>query len=315
MVDAISGFTTRSLICAPILHRNELIGVVQVLNPVGKAAFDSEDLAALEYFADLAAVSIIRQKLLDDKIKQSRLSVEMEAAAEIQSRFRPEIPCLGCDTHAWGYSENASFVGGDLYDFISLDDGTFLAYLADVCGKGLPASLIMAALWSRMRSEAHLIKEPHLLLENVNKSLFDLLSGGLTLATAVVGRYHPDIGRLDFSLAGHPPPIRLGEGEAGTVPDAKGMPLGISETVTFERKSVFLQPGESVVFYSDGVTEAMNKKKDMFGVERLLAFAESIPTRPVGGILTEELRKWRGDDEPADDTTILEIWRETDPAP
>jgi sigma-B regulation protein RsbU (phosphoserine phosphatase) len=138
--------TTRTLICVPLVYRQELLGALSVLNSIGKPFFDNEDLAVLESFADLAAVAIIRARLLEQRIEQERLRAELEAAAKIQNLFWPKMPELGEGSHVWAYSEPATSVGGDLYDVIPMPDASWLVYVADVAGKGLPAALIMAAL-------------------------------------------------------------------------------------------------------------------------------------------------------------------------
>ena len=168
--------TTRTLICVPLVYREELLGVLSVLNSRNKPFFDNEDLALLESFADLAAVAIIRSRLLEHRIEQERFRAELEAAAKIQKLFWPKMPELGGGSHVWGFSEPAASVGGDLYDVIPMPDGSWLVYVADVAGKGLPAALMMAALSAKIRSLAPLHTEVNKLLAHLNKEMHELMS-------------------------------------------------------------------------------------------------------------------------------------------
>lgn len=146
--------TTRSLLCVPLVYREEILGVLSALNSRGRPFFDKEDLALLESFADLASVAIIRARLLEQRIERERFRTELKAAADIQQLFWPKMPELGAGSHVWAHSEPAASVGGDLYDVIPMPDESWLVYVADVAGKGLPAALMMAALSAKIRSIA-----------------------------------------------------------------------------------------------------------------------------------------------------------------
>jgi GAF domain-containing protein len=105
-------FTTRSLLCVPLVYQEEFLGVLCALNATGKPFFDKEDLAVLESFADLAAVAIIRSRLLEQRIEQERVRAEMQAAAKIQQLFWTQIPELGAGSHAWAFTEPTTSAGG-----------------------------------------------------------------------------------------------------------------------------------------------------------------------------------------------------------
>ena len=189
--DESTGFVTRTLLCVPILYGKDLLGVIQVINSKWKPCFDIEDQEILESFANLAAVAIIRTRLLDARLKQQRMQVEFEAASRIQSLFWPVIPESHNDSHIWAVSIPADLVGGDLYDLIPMPDDSLLFYVADVCGKGLPAALIMTSLWSTIRGYAQQNGEVHKLLAGVNDAMCDLLDREGFFATIILGRYWP----------------------------------------------------------------------------------------------------------------------------
>jgi sigma-B regulation protein RsbU (phosphoserine phosphatase) len=309
--DKQTGFVTKNLVCVPLIHRNELLGVISVLNAKERRCFDPEDQELLESFANLAAVAIIRSRLFEMRIKEERLEAKLEAAAKIQALFWPKLPEeLGVGSRVWAVSIPAAFVGGDLYDVIALPDGSWLAYVGDVSDKGLPAALLMASLSTKIRSEALLHRGVDRLLESVNNSMVDLMAEEGFFATLALGRYWPGTGRLEMSLAGHPPPLWIVGDRLGPVPELRGVSLGIAPGLSYEKKEIRLSPGESVVFVTDGVTEAENERRELFGQQRLLDHLKHGAGPPWAKGMLDAVDAWRGGAETSDDITLLEIWRD-----
>jgi sigma-B regulation protein RsbU (phosphoserine phosphatase) len=308
--DVKTGFITRNLLCAPLLYGDDLIGVINVLNSKEKPCFDGFDESLLECFADLAGTAITRSRFLELRLQQERMEVQLEAAAKIQALFWPKLPDLGVGSNVWAVSTPATFVGGDLYDVIRMDDESWLIYVADVSDKGLPAALIMAALSTKIRSEALSRHEVDKLLENVNKGIYELTEEEGFFATVVLGRYWPSDGRMQFTLGGHLPPLWVVEGKVRGVPEIKGMSLGVKPDSEYEKKEIILSPGESMLFLTDGVTEAENERGELFGSDRLLSHIKSASGPPYGAGLLDAVNLWRGTAEANDDLTMLEIWRE-----
>ena len=262
-------FTTRSLLCVPLVYQDELLGVLSALNSRGKPFFDNEDLAVLESFADLASVAIIRSRLLEQRIEQERLRAELKAAATIQKLFWPKMPELGEVDHVWAFTEPAAFVGGDLYDVIPMPGGSWLVYVADVAGKGLPAALIMAALSAKIRSMAPLYKEINVLLSTLNEEMYDLMSEEGFFATMALCKYWPRSGRAQIIRAGHLYPLWLTNHGLRGLPKLDGIPLGIKCGTEYEKTEFVLSAGEAILFITDGVTEAKNEKNELYGDDRL----------------------------------------------
>jgi len=304
--------TTRTLICVPLVYRQELLGALSVLNSIGKPFFDNEDLAVLESFADLAAVAIIRSRLLEQRIEQERLRTELEAAAEIQKLFWPKVPELGEGSHVWAYSEPATSVGGDLYDVIPMPDASWLVYIADVAGKGLPAALIMAALSAKIRSIAPLHQEVDKLLANINKEMYALMSDEGFFATMVLSKYWPDSGKIQIARAGHPYPLWVINHGLRELPRLDGLPIGVEVGTEYEKTEFVLSPAEALLFITDGVSEAENEKSELFGDDRLTGYLKEAKGPPWAEGLLERIDSWRGNAAMNDDLTMVEIWR--DPA-
>jgi serine phosphatase RsbU (regulator of sigma subunit) len=308
--DHYTGFFTRTLLCVPIVYGKELLGVIEVLNSKDKPCFDAEDEEILDSFAHLAAVAIIRSRLLEAQLKQQRLQVELETASLIQTQFCPECPEMEGGSNAWAVSLPAAFVGGDLYDVIPMADGSWLTYVADVCGKGLSAALVMVALWARIRSEVLIHQEVDMVLESVNNAMYQLLAKEGFFATIILGRYWPATGRMQLVRGGHLPPLWFVGNGLGSVPELKGIPLGVVPKPQYETKEIILEPGQSILFMTDGVTEATNEREELFGHQRLPEYIKTSSGPPWGSNLLDAIKTWRGNAEISDDLTILEIWRD-----
>ena len=308
--DKKSGFSTRTMLCVPLIHRRELLGVLNVLNSKDKPFFEEQDLGLLESFADLAAVAITRSKLLEARVEQERFRAELKAAAQIQKLFWPELPAMGDGSHLWAVSEPAASVGGDLYDVIPMSDESWLVYVADVAGKGLPAALIMAALSTKIHSEALLQTEVEKLLETANKSLYDLASEEGFFATIALARYWPASGKMQLTLGGHPPPLWIAEGAIVDLPQCEGMSLGVTPDAHYDKQEISLSPGESILFFTDGIIEAENANHELFGSDRLVDYIKNSTGPPWGEGLLNIIRGWRGNAAVNDDLTIVEIWRD-----
>ncbi len=307
-----TGFVTRTLLCVPLLYGGDLLGVINVLNSKDKPGFDSFDEELLECFADLASTALMRSRFLELRLTQERMRVELEAAANIQSLFWPSLPELGAGSHVWAVSKPAKFVGGDVYDVIRMPDESWLIYVADVSDKGLPAALIMAALSTRIRSEAFSHDEVDTLLETVNNAMYDLTVEEGFFATIILCRYWPTDGRMQLTSGGHLPPLWVVGDRVRDVAQLKGISLGVALDAKYEKKEIFLSPGESILFVTDGVTEAENERSELYGQRRLSEHITSAGGPPYGKGVLAAVNAWRGTAEANDDLTMLEIWRDQD---
>lgn len=308
--DKKTGFTTKAVLCAPICHENDLLGVVQVLNPKERPVFNAEDLELLESFAHLASVALYRGRLLEARIREERIGAQLEAASEIQKNFLPDEAVDEDTFRIWGNSRPAIFVGGDLYAYFPLDDGSYIVALADVSGKGLPAALVMSALAARIYSVSTTKPSVSGLLQTLNNDMLRLL-GGKMFATLVAAKFDPQTFTSEIGLAGHLPPLRFQAGEVEEIGGIKGMPLGIVEDQTYDTMSVGLEAGQSLVFISDGVTEARNARGEFFEMEGVRMFATGQNTGARAPGLIKAVDSFRAGMDANDDTTVVEIYRKS----
>ncbi len=256
--------------------------------------------------------SMLRIKELHDTVLQqsAQLKAQLTTATKIQSLFWPKIPELTAKAHIWAVSVPAAYVGGDWYDVIPLPDDSILAYVGDVSGKGVPAALIMAALSTKIRTEAFLHDDVNTLLQAVNDSMYSLTFEEGSFATIILVKYWPSSGKMQLIRAGHPNPLWIDNSGIKDLPQLKGISLGITQHVNFEKEEVVLSPGESVLLFSDGIIEAENEAKELFGNDRLVSFIEDTKGPPWGKLLVEIVNTWRGTADANDDLTVLEIWQE-----
>jgi serine phosphatase RsbU (regulator of sigma subunit) len=183
-------------------------------------------------------------------------------------------------------------------------------YVADVADKGLPAAMVMVALWSKIRSEVSLHGNIEELLEAVNNSMHDLLSTEGFFATIILCRYWPEDGKLNLVRGGHLNPLWINSGRVKKIPRLTGIPLGIDRQVKYRKKQIHISPGESILFISDGVTEAENDRHELFGEKRLLTYIQTVSHPPWSRGILESVKAWQGKAKQSDDLTLLEIWRD-----
>jgi serine phosphatase RsbU (regulator of sigma subunit) len=267
----------------------------------------------VEHAALVARVgSMLRIKALHDKVleQSAQLRIQLEAATKVQCLFWPEIPEMEAGSHVWAISVPAAYVGGDLYDIIKLPDGSWLVYVADVSDKGVPAALIMAALSTKIRSEVTLRSNLQDLIETVNNVMYYLMSGESFFATIILGRYWPFTGKMQLVNCGHLQPLWITNEGFKELPELKGMSLGLKPDTRYETKEISISPGESLLFFSDGVVEAENESQELYGPDRLTDYIKNSNGPPLGEGLLKEIKNWRGKAKTNDDLTLLEIWRE-----
>ena len=254
-----------------------------------------------------------RQVLIEQTARQeerARIEQEMRTAQQIQQSLLPkEEPALA----GWQftpYYKPAKEVGGDFYDFVPFDDGRLGIVIGDVSGKGVPAALVMATTRTMLRTAAAATASPGEVLARVN----DLLSADITSGMFVTCFYallDAESGQLQYANAGHDPPYRHHDGGVSEL-WATGMPLGMMPGSCYEEYNVTLAPGDSVLFYSDGLVEAHNTKREMFGFPRLMALVGEQPGNALLiNCLLNELATFTGAAwEQEDDVTMVALHRE-----
>ena len=280
--ESLSSLRIRSMICAPLVSKEMgPLGVIQITsNDVG-AQFRDEDLDLLISVAMQVALSVENAYLYHQAVKQRDMERDLEFATQVQLGFlphaRPKLPGYEFSD----YYEPAQRVGGDYFDYIALPDGRIAVALADVAGKGVPAALLMARLYSSVRY--HLISQPDLATAMTGLNAEISVSGlGHRFITCVIMVIDPQTHQLTLVNAGHLSPLRRDAttGKVNPIGQTEsGMPLGILADQKFQQSKYDLSPGESWLIVTDGVTEAMRSQKEIYGNKRLTAVFAGAPQK------------------------------------
>jgi sigma-B regulation protein RsbU (phosphoserine phosphatase) len=210
--------------------------------------------------------------VLSQELKRAydRVDKELKVVAEIQRSLLPaRLPRVpGLDLAA-SY-QTSTRAGGDYYDFFELPDGRWGLLIADVSGHGTPAAVIMAVTHSIAHMLNDLPAPPSKLMRFLNRNLTARYTGGTgAFVTAFYGIYDPATRELEYSSAGHPPPRIIHCDRVRALGDARMLPLGIDADEEYSDATTRLEPGDALVFYTDGITEARDPRGEMFGEERL----------------------------------------------
>jgi serine phosphatase RsbU (regulator of sigma subunit)/anti-sigma regulatory factor (Ser/Thr protein kinase) len=300
-------------LAVPLVSQGELIGVLNLGPRLSEQEYSSDDRKLLDNLAAQAAPALrvgqlVREQEAEAATRQ-RFEQELEVARLIQQNFLPkELP----DLPGWqiaAYYRPAREVGGDFYDVIPLPDGRVAFVVGDVTDKGVPAALVMSATRSVLRASATRLIEPGVVLERVNEHLCPDMPAKM-FVTCLYGVLDPATGRLRFANAGHDLPyVKTADGVIEL--RARGMPLGLMPGMDYEEKEAVLEPGESVLLHSDGVVEAHDPDRDMFGFPRL---KETMAGSPGGqeliDLVISELEAFTGPGaEQEDDITMVTLQR------
>ncbi|HEX4719661.1 MAG TPA: PP2C family protein-serine/threonine phosphatase, partial [Thermoleophilaceae bacterium] len=265
----------------PLISQGELIGVLNLGPRLSEQDYSTDDRKLLDNLAAQAAPALrvgqlVREQEAEAATRQ-RFEQELEVARLIQQHFLPkELPDLP-GWHVAAYYRPAREVGGDFYDVIPLSDGRVGFVVGDVTDKGVPAALVMSATRSVLRASAQRLIEPGVVLERVNEHLCPDMPEKM-FVTCLYGVLDVATGRLRFANAGHDLPYVK---TAGGVVElrARGMPLGLMPGMAYEEKEIILEPGDSVLLHSDGIVEAHDPERAMFGFPRL---KETVAAGPGG---------------------------------
>lgn len=259
----------RSVLAVPLsVDERDVFGIIYADSPTWEITFTEEHLDILTTLASVASIRVENATLLDERIQRERMERELELATEIQQRFQPSGPPKIEGYEFQGISFSCYEIGGDYYDFIPTHEGKMLIALGDVSGKGTAAALLMSSLHAAIHAQIAAKSSLHETVDSVNKYLAENTPAN-RFVTLFAAELDPQNGTLRYINAGHNPPLvgRLG----GSIEQlaSGGFPLGILPSAQFEVGETHLQPGEALVIYSDGVSEANNLREEEFGMERL----------------------------------------------
>ncbi len=313
MSQSIADFRIRSMMCAPLVDSDgNALGVIQVDTLDQRSRFREDDLVVLATVALQAAIVVENAQLHEDTLRQQAVDTELQLARRVQRGFLPDAPpCIeGYDF--FDFYEPAKQVGGDYYDYIPLPGDRLAIILADVSGKGVPAALLMAKLSAEMRyclkSEATPAEAMNVINRSFSRS--DWEDRFVTLAAAVLD---PAKHEVTLVNAGHMPPLlRHATGNVEPIGDAiTGVPLGVADDYLYEQTTFSLAPGESLTLFTDGISEAMNPAREIFGLRRLQSQIEAAADNvtELGEHVLNDVKRFVGDQAQSDDMCLVMFGR------
>jgi serine phosphatase RsbU (regulator of sigma subunit) len=303
----------RSIVAAPLLQADEdvVLGMIVLTSRQNVRQFSQEDMELLVTLAAVAALRIRNVELSEQALERKRLENELAIAREIQLALLPEeLPDLpGYEIHAGNIP--SQMVSGDYYEVIERSSGReCVLMVADVCGKGIAASLLTAALEALCAAPIAAGLWPHQICERIS-ALLNERTRPERFATAFMCLLEPASGILRYANAGHNPPLIIRSGEVHWLPGT-GLPLGLLPDAQYEAVDTRLDEGDTLVVYTDGITEAANPNDEEFGDKRLadvcLQHAGASPGE-LAALIEAEVDAFMQGVPAADDRTLLIVRR------
>lgn len=311
--ESISSLTIRSMMCVPLLSlADEPLGVINIDTQNPLAQFTKEDLELMVTVAGQAAMSYESARLLASHIEKQKQDAEMDIAQRVQHSLLPEqMPNIDGYEFFASY-EAAQAVGGDYYDIVELPDGRMAIAFGDVAGKGVPASLVMSRLSSAVRNIVEYVSDAADAVNRINNHMCAKAVEG-RFVTFVLALLDPKKHKLSVVNAGHMSPlIRRASGEVIEFDDSTvGVPLGVMDDYVYQSVERQLEPHDTIVIYTDGVSEAMNHDSELYSIERLQTFVHEGTGRPseLGPAIRNDVRQHADGRPQNDDITLMVFGR------
>lgn len=256
-------------------------------------------------------------RLREALVRETRLASlqqELAIARELQHSVLPADMAYRPTYAVKGVMESAQEVGGDFYDFFERPDGRLVFVIADVSGKGVPAAFFMAIARTLLKAIALFEGDPAVCVRQLNE-LLAVDNDRMMFVTLIFGVFDPASGKVELVNAGHLPPIRVaGDGSASMIETTGDMAVAVAETIDFTSRSLMLDPGEMLVLYTDGVTEAFDAAGDQFGEDRLMRCLERVGGQDPASVADQVIamvRKFEEGVDQSDDITLLVVQRAT----
>jgi sigma-B regulation protein RsbU (phosphoserine phosphatase) len=293
-------------VIVPLVEQSELLGFAVLGRKLSGRPYGRIDAEILELLGERSAAAVRNKLLYRDSMEKEKLEEEVHLASEIQKRLLPSSPPVLKSAEILGAMRTSREVGGDFYDYLELAPGVTGFAVADVSGKGIPASLLMTTLQTGFRSEARVDVAPAEVLVALNKLLFDR-SELSRFATFFYGVYEDESGILKYSNGGAFPPIVIRGDGSITKLQRGGTLIGVDPDSSFINGILKLRSGDLLISYTDGFIDQESGTGDYFGEERIISFLKMNMTLPLDELMDKLFRDVLafGDGNVMDDTTAV----------
>lgn len=304
----------QSLIGTPLILKGRMIGILICFNKKTEGGFTEEDQRLLSIIAGQSAQVIENARLYEEEQNLIRMQQEVKLAQEIQLGLLPkEAPVIeGYDIA--GVSHPAKVVGGDYFDYIALDQKRIAVCVGDISGKGLPAALLMSNLQATIRGQALVNPSPSACLQKTNMLLHQCTHAS-KFATLVYGVLDAESHTFSYTNAGHNPPLLVQKGKEPILLklEKPGIALSLLENTSYTAEDIKFGPEDSLLIYSDGITEAMNPSFEEYGEERFIQLIKQNQNLSAQGIMDaviKDVRRFSDEHPQSDDMTMVVIKRQ-----
>lgn len=302
-----AGISFQSVLCVPLMTRSALTGILTVCNKNDAAGFTESDERLLAIMAGQSAQILETARLQKEQQRLLRVQEEMRLAYDIQTNLLPKQKPLFPGYEIAGTSLPAQTVGGDYFDYIKLSDHRVALCVGDAVGKGLPASLLMANTQATLRGQTPWANSVQECLERSNKLLYESTKPG-AFVTLVYGILDTQAHTFRYANAGHNRPLLLRPGYAPVELPAGGLVLGAVSNMSYDEDVCALLPGDVLVLFSDGITEAFNEHREQFGDPRLAQLIQRgahLSAQDLVDTIIREVCAFVGDEAQTDDMTLV----------
>lgn len=297
----------RSGLAIGMIYRGQAVGVIHIYRAEIRP-YDRFEVECLKAIASQAASSIINAQLYQESLEAERMQRQLKLAAEVQRRMLPRKPPRLRNVEIGSVYEPSYQVGGDYYDFLALPNGRMAVVIADVAGKGVPASLQMASLKSILRIFADEFSDLRTLVKMTDRILHrDSLAG--EFVTLMIGVVDPNRKTFHYINAGHCPGVLIRGSDVQEL-KVSGPALAIFDKPKFVPYNVRLKPGDKIVLYTDGFVDAMNFAQKSFTLDRLTASVRkhaALPAQKMADSILWDVRRFVGLATQTDDMTLMVI--------
>ncbi len=299
-------------LAVPIYLKDKLIGALNFSKKPSGKEYSEEDLDLLKTIASQTAISFESARLQLEEVDKQKIDEELGIARKIQESLLPDraIEIEGLDLT--GSSSPAKTIGGDFYDLIKISDKKLLVIVADVSGKGIPAALNLSKVQAMIQFSTKIFDSPKDILKSVNKQIYNKIDRK-SFVTIAAGLFDLENMTLKICRAGHNPTLYANKNEVKEI-NSKGIGLGLDNAKLFDANlqevELKLNKDDIFLFYSDGLTEAMNSFKEEFGLNNVKRILKDNVDGNSGDIqrnLIDEVKAFKGSAEQNDDITLVTI--------
>ncbi len=291
----------------PLRVREKTVGVLNI-NSHTPGSFSVEEIELAEAFADQASIALQNARLHDVEVKQ--IEQELSIARDIQLSLLPSAAPDIAQLDIAAITVPARQVSGDYFQYLPMPNGRLGIAVGDVSGKGIPAAILMAVITTALRDELARNARPADLLNALNQRLLERMKETHVNSALMVGIFDPPTRHIELANGGMVQPY-VRSGKEWTYIPVGGYPLGVSNRMAYDSKTVTLAPGAVLLIASDGVVEAQNASGEFFGFERLEALLNDLPLEVTAQQVIDRIiaavHDYVGDGEPADDLTIVAV--------